>query len=142
MAVDGTAASEHAVDYVAEMVGWQAPDRYLHLVHVLPPAPEPTEVGEGPTAAEGEEEARALLLALRRRLTDRGVRPEQVDVGVLLLRQDLTMVEGLLDTANARDCSTVIVGRNSLPWYREVFHHHPADELVRKAHGFAVWIVE
>lgn len=142
MAVDGSPASEHAVEYVAEMVSWQAPDRYLHMVHVLPPAPQPTEVGEGPSPAEGEEQARALLLALRQRLFDRGVSPEQVDVGILLLREDLTMVEGLLDTAQARNCSTVIMGRNSVPWYRELFHHHPADELVRKAHGVAVWIVE
>jgi hypothetical protein len=142
MAVDASPASEQAVDYVAELGDWASSERYLHMVHVLPPAPEPTEVGEGPHPAEGEEKARALLLGLRQRLFDRGVSAEQVDVGILLLRKDLTIVEGLIDTATARNCGTIIVGRNSLAWYKELFHHHPADELVRKANGFTVWIVE
>jgi hypothetical protein len=35
-----------------------------------------------------------------------------------------------------------VVGRNALPWHRELFHHHLADELVRKAENCTVWVVE
>ena len=99
MAVDDSPASKQAVEYAADLLDWKSPEIFLHLVHVLPPASEPIEVGEGPHPAAGEERARELLLSLRQRLVDKGVAIEQVDVGVLLLRKDMTLVEGLLDTA-------------------------------------------
>ena len=134
LAVDSSEASKRALEYVTEMVGWDAAERYLHLIHVLPPVP-PNSHGE-------EDQARELLTRMRRRACQAGLPADRVDVGLLYLRADLSLVEGLLQVARDQSCGTIIVGRSSLPWYRELFHHHPADELVHKAHGFTVWIVE
>jgi len=142
MAVDDSPASKQEIEYVAGMLDWKSADVRLHLVHVLPPAPGRTEIGEGPHATAGEEPARELLHRLRKRLLAAGAPDERVDVDVLLLRQETSLVEGLLDAARDQECGTIVVGRNSLAWHRELLHRHPADELVRKAHGFAVWVVE
>jgi len=128
VAVDDSPASERAVEYVAEMVQGR-PGHFVHLVHVL--------VGGGDAAA-----ARALLERLAARLRAAGLPADHVDSGALSVRADVSMVEGLLDTARDQSCSTIVMGRNWLPRHRELFHRHPADELVRAGSGFTLWIVE
>ena len=134
LALDGSDASEKEVEYVAEMVS-KREDLFFHLAHVLPPS----------TIAESEgarEAARATLERLRQRLCDGGVAPDRVDIGTLQGGTDPTLAVALLDLARDQECGTIVVGRNSLPWYRELVHHHPADELVRRSEGVAVWVVE
>lgn len=41
---------------------------------------------------------------------------------------------------NARD--SIVVGRRSHSWLREVVQHHIADELVRQGASFTIWVVE
>jgi len=142
LAVDGSPASKRALEYVTSMVGWETAERYLHLVHVLPPVPARVDRSGRPRSGKDEEEARELLTRMRRLACQAGLAAERVDVGLLYLRPDLSLVEGLIQVARDQSCGTIIVGRSSLPWYRELFHHHPADELVHQAHGFTVWIVE
>jgi nucleotide-binding universal stress UspA family protein len=48
----------------------------------------------------------------------------------------------ILRLARERDCKTVVVGRRSLSWLRELLHTNPADELVRLGKGFTTWVVE
>jgi len=135
LAVDASRASARAIEYVAAMVaGIDSP--YLHLVHVLPPA------AAGADAESEQAAARELLDSMKQQLVTAGLDPEHVDAGVLSLPSMTDFAEGLLDVARDQKCSTVVVGRTSLPWFREAFHHHPADELVKKAHGFTLWIVE
>lgn len=132
MAVDDSPASRRALDYVAESTAGR-PDTYVHLVHVLP--------GE---RDEGEVRARshALLEDMRRKLVSSGLKDEHVDTGTLSAPAEAALIDGLIDLGTDQTCSTIVVGRNSLPWYRELFHAHPADQLVRKAQGFTVWVVE
>lgn len=132
MAVDDSPASRRALDYVAESTAGR-PDTYVHLVHVLP-------------AKGGGEEGRAssheLLEGMRGRLISSGLSGEHVDTGTLSAPAESALIDGLIDLGTDQSCSTIVVGRNSLPWYRELFHAHPADQLVRKAQGFTVWVVE
>ena len=48
----------------------------------------------------------------------------------------------ILDAGRLNKCNTVVVGRKSFSWLKELFHHHVADELVRNAHNLTVWVVE
>jgi len=130
LAVDESPASERAARYVGEMIGGH-PEHYVHLVHVLPA-----------THSASEEEARALLTALRQHFVSRGVKAGDIDEGILSVPSDASISDGILDIARDQECETIAVGRNALPWYKETFHHHPADELVKKAKGFTLWIVE
>jgi K+-sensing histidine kinase KdpD len=136
VAVDPSPASQKAVDYVARMLAshWQG---MVQLVHVLTP-----DESEQPEGGEARTRARKLMESLRQRMVEGGVGKDRVDLGFLAHDPQYSMVEGLIDLARDHSCDTIVVGRNSLPWYREAFHHHPADELVRRGGGFTVWIVE
>ena len=52
------------------------------------------------------------------------------------------LVNDILQAGRKDGCSTIVVGRESFSWLKEMFHHHVADELVRKAHGLTIWVVE
>ena len=141
MAVDDSPASEKALEYVTRMVTGR-PDHYVHLVHVLPPVASGSMGGAELEEAAQHDKARELLSRMSERLGQAGLGEGHVDSGYLAVRSDTSMVEGLLDTARDQSCSTIVVGRSALPRVRELFHSHPADELVRKAQGFTLWIVE
>lgn len=134
VALDESPASQRAVEYVGQMVRGR-PDHYVHLVHVLSAAP-----GQDPQPAR--EQAHRVLEGMGQSLRSAGVEDEQVDVGVLEVPPDSSMVTGLLDLARDQSAQTIVVGRNSLPQPRDLVHRHPADELVRKAAGFTLWVVE
>lgn len=136
MAVDDSPASEKALAYVARMVTGR-PDHYVHLVHVLPPR-----TSGNANAKVRDEGTRELLAAMSARLHAAGLAEDHVDTGTLTVGHDASLVEGLLDAARDQSCSTLVVGRNSLSPLRELFHGHPADQLVRTARGFTLWIVE
>ncbi len=138
LAVDHSDASDKEVEYVVDMLA-SKPQAYLHLVHVLPPVSHPEDASE---SAGPMDEAKKVLEGLRARICARGIDEEHVDMGVLVIDNEAKLVDGLIETAQDQGCGTIAIGRHALPWYRELFHHHPADELVKRAQGFAVWIVE
>ncbi len=140
IAVDASPASEKALDYVARLTANLAGAEY-HLVHVVSAA-DPARLAVGAPADEPHAEERRLLESLRERLVAGGVASERVDLGLLSHEPETSLVDGLIDLARERDCTTLVVGRNSLTWLREKLHHHPADELVKRATGHTVWIVE
>jgi nucleotide-binding universal stress UspA family protein len=155
LAIDATSASDKAVEYVARMVQGAA-GHHVHVVHVIEPAPSHVMEAIGPEgSAHGERTrasehwdaqeraaARGLVTGVRERLLAAGVAEDHVDSGTLSADQRCSLADGLLDLARDQECGTIVVGRNSLPWYRELAHRHPADELVHKAAGYTVWIVE
>ena len=51
-------------------------------------------------------------------------------------------VRELLETAHKQNCGTIVVGRESYPSFKEMFHHHVGEELTRNGQGFAIWVVE
>jgi len=48
----------------------------------------------------------------------------------------------ILRLARARKCDTVVVGKKSLSWLRELIDGNPAEELVRQGKGFTIWVIE
>lgn len=47
----------------------------------------------------------------------------------------------ILQAARAHDCYTVVVGRESYSWLRELFQGHVADKLMQQTDGRTLWIV-
>jgi len=139
--VDDSAASARSVEYVSTLIAGRS-DEYVHLIHVLPPESEPSARDESSAPRGGEDDARNLLGTMREQLTDAGMQADHVDTGVLTVPAKGDFVDGLLDLARDQQCSTIVVGRSSLPWFQEPFHHHPADALIKRAQGFTVWVVE
>ena len=150
LAIDGSPASDGAIDYLAAWL--DGTEATVHVVHAMPMAFTSDEDAvkahtERPTRAErwdtmSREEAQAVLIRGVERLKLDGLDPGSIDDGLVYLHPDVTAADGLLEIARKHDCATIVVGRNALPWYRELLHHHIADELVRKAQGFTVWVVE
>jgi nucleotide-binding universal stress UspA family protein len=48
----------------------------------------------------------------------------------------------ILQLARACKCDTVVVGKDSLSWLRELLDGNPAEELVRQGKGFTIWVIE
>ena len=48
----------------------------------------------------------------------------------------------ILKIARGRKCHTVVIGRQSLSWFRELVQGDLAEELVRRGKGFTIWVVE
>jgi K+-sensing histidine kinase KdpD len=50
--------------------------------------------------------------------------------------------DDILNMARGRRCRTVVVGRQSVSWFHELFSHELSEELLRRGKGFCVWAVE
>jgi K+-sensing histidine kinase KdpD len=57
-----------------------------------------------------------------------------------IYRQDIIL--DILETAHARHCSTVVVGRKSYHGLKALLTSHISDELISQREGLAVWVVE
>jgi hypothetical protein len=44
--------------------------------------------------------------------------------------------------AQTWQCGTLVVGRHTRSWIREIHSMHVGEGLVRKGQGFAIWVVE
>ena len=150
LAVDDSPGSERAIDYLADWL--RGTSATVRVVHALPRTPAAVaEAVKGastrPSRAErwlasSREEAQPILIRAVEQLKKDGLDPGSIDDGFVYLHQDVTAADGLLEVARKHGCKTIVVGRNALPWHRELFHHHVSDELVRKAENFTIWVVE
>ena len=48
----------------------------------------------------------------------------------------------ILETAHARHCGTVVVGRESFHGLKALWASHISDEVIQQGEGLAVWVVE
>ena len=139
MPVDDTPASERAVDYASALMR-ESQGLHLHLVHVEPVRAKHM-ASEDPEFQRARDRSRTILSRLKERLGAAGVDTARVDTGFLAIPPDRMLEEAVLDTARDQECTTIALGRNALPWYKERFHRHPADALAQHPHGFTLWIV-
>lgn len=159
VAVDESEASRRAVSYVARFIGSRT-DYVVFLVNVLPPVPVRLiehgggELAEGKAAEERmaaarrkwveekKQKADPVLAAMRDELQRQGLEPDRVRTLVHPSEMIESVAQGLLQTAEENEIHTIVVGRNSLSWIREVMHRHVGEDLVRKSHeGLTVWVV-
>jgi nucleotide-binding universal stress UspA family protein len=160
IAVDDSEASYRAVTYVGSIIGGYEGFRVC-LLHALPPLPrELLEFGgsEDPQQEEREEAsikteqarwieavaqaaepvfARAKHILHEARVPEDAVETQIVDT---VNTQDTVL--DILDTAHARHCGTVVVGRESYHGLKALLTSHVSDELISQGEGLAVWVVE
>jgi nucleotide-binding universal stress UspA family protein len=156
IAVDDSDATARAVTYVASIVGRHR-DVHLHLWHVAPIPPEFLEFGgsENPQVEENREAelaksrpgyvedlAQAVFARAQAILDHAGVPAGAVETHFLTTIDGEDFIQNLLEAAQTNACDTIVVGRQSHSWLRELVQHHLADELVRQGEGFTVWVVE
>lgn len=160
IAVDETDASLAAVRYVARMMGGRK-DLHVRLFHVLPSTPpELLEYGgaEDPRRerqlsaelqaaqaewiAKAKRSAQASLEATLVLLIDHGLLSENLSTELSSSIHKPDVAREVWEAAQKWDCGTIVTGRHSLPWTQELFHRHVSEELIRRAKGFTVWVVE
>jgi nucleotide-binding universal stress UspA family protein len=154
--VDASVASKHALSYVASIVGGRRGFR-LCVANVLPPFPPRLLESRGTEDPEGEEDLNVQLKVKQERWTsstERTARRTLVDAVALLREAGITttavetpagsrdVADAMLDLAEDRRCATVVVGRESVSWFSQLFRRDLAGELVRRAKGCTIWVVE
>lgn len=160
LALDDSEASDKAVRYLAALAETLPGDEVaITLFHVLRMPPRLVEHGGAEKPAE--ETLREGALAAGRQswfeTTKSEAKPlfdrargilRQADVRDDRIRERVTsevhneLARETLQTARDAGCGTVVVGRSSFPWYRELAKRHVADELIERAEDIAVCVVQ
>jgi nucleotide-binding universal stress UspA family protein len=160
VAIDDSKASASALAYVVQMLGGRD-DYQLLLVHV--PASMPPELLEFGGAEHPVQEEKAdaalstaqhtwvervgeavepLFARAKTRLQEAGIPAEMVSTEVFVPPGEQSLYTSILEVAHARQCGTVVVGRQAFTWLQELFRSHLADKLLQEADDLALWIVQ
>ena len=157
---DDSVASRRAIKYVGKFVGRRRAFR-ICLVHVLPPLPpELLEHGgsedpakEAQLEAELKVEQHRWISAAKKAsqkglhedravLRKAGISARTVKASFCEPGEGRGAADAILHMARARRCRTVVVGRQSVSWFYELFSHDLSEKLLRRGKGFCMWVVE
>lgn len=160
IAVEESAASLKAVSYISQILRGRT-DVHVRLLHVLPPIPPGfLEFGgsEQPQVEQrlsdelrqdqarwietAKRQAQASLNEARAILIQSGLSPYEVSTSFSSPIHRPDVAHEILMVAEAWQCGTLVVGRHTRSWIREIRSTHVGEELVRKGQGFAIWVVE
>jgi len=162
IAIDDSEGSRRAVAYVARMMGGRKGFR-IRLFHVLAPLPPRLvdfPVGEDPGStwrreagakdvraawvAQSEKAAQAVFARAKAILRKARIPAHALGTELVTLSTDQDLATIIVEAARASQCGTIVVGRETYAGLRELFrrHVHVADELIQKAQGLALWVVE
>jgi len=78
------------------------------------------------------------LVVLRRA----GISARTVNTAFCEPGQGRDAADAILRMARRRRCRTVVVGRQSVSWFHELFSHALSEEILRRGKGLCVWAVE
>lgn len=158
--VDGTDASRRALRYVGRfLAGLNGVDCHLaYIASRLPP--ELLESG-GSEIPEREEQIESAMRVEQRHWTAGGDRKADRVLraaGTMLQRAGVAaacihrcvsspldarrIVDEVLLLARDEACRTVVVGHRAHTWFRGLGGGHLAEQLVRSAKGFTVWVID
>ncbi len=156
--IDESVASRHTLQYVGALVGKRRGFRIV-LGYVLPPLPtELLEFGgaenpenEKKLSKELKGEQKRWLSGARRKARDiftsahmvlrrARVPGSVVKTTTIYLPEGQDPVDKLLEVADLHRCHTIVIGRHPVSRFQEFFGGDPAEKLVRRIHGPAVWV--
>ena len=154
LAIDDSLASARAVTYAAHVVGRRRGFRFC-VVHVLPSFPAHLlEHGGSETSARDLTGERQLWLAAAKNASQTGLdearaklRKAGVPTGAIQLlfcepAEGRDAADDILQMAHECKCDTVVVGRDSVSWFHELFSQELSEEILRRGKGFSVWAIE
>lgn len=160
IALDDSEATRRAIEYVAKFVG-RRKGFHICLVHVLRPLPPELLEHGGSEDPSKEVLLQRDLKAEQARwiATAKNVAQKHLDHAGAVLRKagvpagalqrlfcesgdGREIADTLLEMAKGCQCRTVVVGRQSISWFHELFSRDLSEELLRRGKGFCVWAVE
>lgn len=133
----------------------------IHLAYVAPRLPSSLLESGGSENPEREERIEAGLRAQQRRFVARSDRTadrilraarDALERGGVAASRIRSCMSSPLDAVSAADevlllardarCGTIVVGHRAHTWFSGLGRGHLAEQLVRKARGEAVWVVD
>jgi nucleotide-binding universal stress UspA family protein len=135
--VDDSPAAQLALGYVTRLIGRRRGFRIV-LMHVFPPRPTDL-LKTGPLAQVQATERLDWALKILRK---GGISPRGIDFAFSSPKDASDVVNAILKVARTQQCHTIVVAHYAHSWFREILGDHLAEELLRKAKGFALWVVE
>lgn len=158
--VDNSLASIRAVAYLAQILGGRRGFRVC-LAHTLPSPPTRMLEFGGAAASQKEDWLEARLRASRHLwesaakrkasgslelayadLRRAGFARGEIEVYFCYPSDKRNAPKEIIALAREQGCHTIVVGRRSLSWLRQLLQTNPADEIVRLGKGFTTWVVE
>jgi nucleotide-binding universal stress UspA family protein len=118
------------------------------VFHVLPRLPPHVE-GSKAVAADKRAEnfsvkawdkAEQMLSQIKDRMVRAGVKPESVTTEAADEEGDV--VEQIIQAAGERKCDTIVAGRHEQSIFGRFLNGSVGEHLLRKAVGYAIWLVE
>jgi len=149
MAVDGTESSFKIADYVAQACAdSESADVRIVVFHVLPRLPPNVEGSKAAAADQRAEEfaakawdkAEQMLAQIKDRMVRAGVNPESLSTKTADEEGDV--VEQIIQAAGERKCDTIVAGRHEKSIFGRFLSGSVGEHLLRKAVGYAIWLVE
>ncbi len=158
VAMDDSEASHKAVAYVSAMIDGR-PGYHVCVLHGIPPAP-PLEHGgsEDPLLEKildanlqkkraewikrEQQSAQPMLEKAKAVLRSAQVAEDAMTTRFASASNADTLVSEILEAAQAENSDTIVVGRETFTGLDRIFKHHVADDLIRRGHGYTVWVVE
>jgi nucleotide-binding universal stress UspA family protein len=153
IAVDDSEASYRAVTYVGSIMRGGEGFRVC-LLHALPPLPrELLEFGgSGDPQHEEREEmhlhteqarwSEPVFTRAKQILHAAHVPADAVETQIVDTVNTQDIVLDILETAHARHCGTVVVGRQAHHGLKALLTSHVSDALISQGEGLAIWVVE
>jgi hypothetical protein len=86
--------------------------------------------------------AQPSLDCLSTELQGGGVPPSHITTACSVSIHQPNVVREVLDAAGIWQCGTIVVGRHAFSWMKDLSSSHIGEALVRKDHGWTIWIVE
>jgi nucleotide-binding universal stress UspA family protein len=160
IAVDESEASHRAVAYVGAMLVERS-GSYVCLLHGLPQLPPNLLESAGSEDPDLEKEleaemrnkqaawlkraqqaAQPMLNKAKTILCDAHVPADLITTRFALSNNVDALVTEILEAAQSENCDTIVVGRETFRGLDKIFKHHVADDLIRRGHGYTIWVVE
>ena len=160
IAVEDSAASLKAVSYVSQIIRGRT-DIHVRLLHVLPPIPpgllefggaEQPQLEQRLSGELRQDQARWIETAKHNAqasldkalaiLLQGGLSPNTVSTSFSSPIHRPDVAQEILQVAKTWKCGTLVVGRHTRSWIKEIGSSHVGEDLVRKGQGFAIWVVE
>jgi len=160
IALDDDLASKEVVKYVGRIASGENGVE-ICLLHILPPLPPQLREFRGSEDPQIEQQldreldlkcarwtqnaeraAQTLLRKATSLLIKSGMPSQSLEACVRQSINHEDLIDDIFAAAKEKKCQTIVVGRSSFSRLKEMFHRHVADELVRKATGVTIWVVE
>ncbi|MFH0730662.1 MAG: universal stress protein [Pseudomonadota bacterium] len=140
VAVNDSASSRHALDYLSELAVCQA-EVHLTLLHVFR-KPSASEELMGPNYMRQQQERYMRLLEdARDTLSARGIAPGDIELK-LVTTPYATVTDGIIDEFNKMHYGMVVLGRKRMSKAEEFVLGDVGVKLVRALEGVAILVVK